>query len=58
MVKELKAEAESNGEWTKLAETLASVFSHSEYLGSSFLLVIKDTLELLAFQTPNISLNL
>ncbi|CAO3628009.1 unnamed protein product [Mucor hiemalis] len=38
IVKELKAEAESSGEWTKLAETLASVFSHSDYLGSSFLL--------------------
>lgn len=35
----LEAETEAGGDWTKLAEKLASVFSHSEYINSSFLQV-------------------
>ncbi|KAG2213365.1 hypothetical protein INT47_009038 [Mucor saturninus] len=37
LLKKLKKEAETLGEWTKLAEKLASVFSQAECLGSSFL---------------------
>ncbi len=39
IIKTLKLEAELLGEWTKLAEKLANVFSHVEYLGASFIQV-------------------
>lgn len=39
IIKALKLETELLGEWTKLAEKLANVFSHVEYLGASFVQV-------------------
>lgn len=39
ILKKLKLEAEKLGDWTKLAEKLASVFSQAECLSSSFLQV-------------------
>jgi hypothetical protein len=40
IIKSLKVEGEQVGEWTKLAEKVANVFSQLDYLSSSFLQVL------------------